>query len=63
MDLQISTSYVGHPAGIKFGNVLFAKDFQSRNFGFNMQYISDGEFDETNVNAEESDIQSRRICI
>ena len=26
MDLQVSTSYVGHLAGIKFGNVMFAKD-------------------------------------
>lgn len=53
MDLQVSTSYVGHLAGIKFGNVLFAKDFKKTGtFGFNMQYISYGEFDETNVNAE-----------
>lgn len=54
MDLQISTSYVGHLAGIKFGNVLFAKDFSKvGTFGFNMLYISYGEFVETNVNAEE----------
>jgi hypothetical protein len=53
MDLHVSTSYVGHLAGIKYGNVLFAKDFSKvGTFGFNMQYISYGEFDETNVNAE-----------
>jgi hypothetical protein len=54
MDLQISTSYVGHLAGIKFGNVMLAKDFSKiGTFGFNMQYISYGEFKETNINAEE----------
>jgi len=53
MDQQISTSYVGHLAGIKYGNILFAKDFSKvGTFGFNMQYISYGEFDETNVSAE-----------
>ncbi len=55
MDRQISLSYVGYIAGIKYGNVMFAKDFFSTGtFAFNLHYISYGNMDETDVTSEKT---------
>lgn len=55
MDQQISLSYVGHIAGIRYGNVMAAKDLKKAGaIGFNLHYISYGTFDQTNVNAEKT---------
>lgn len=53
MDRQVSLSYVGYVAGIRYGNVMAAKHVKSLGtFGFNFHYISYGEFDQTNANSE-----------
>ena len=55
MDQQLSLSYVGYLAGIKYGNVMAAKDFNKvGTFGFNFQYVSYGEFEETSVTSEKT---------
>jgi hypothetical protein len=55
MDQQLSLSYVGHLAGIRYGNVMAAKDFKKvGTFGFNFQYISYGSFDQTTVTSEKT---------
>lgn len=54
MDQQLSMSFVGYVAGIRYGNVLVAKDAaRFGTFGFNMQYISYGEFKQTSETSEE----------
>lgn len=55
MDQQVSLSFVSHLAGIRYGNVMAAKDMGKAGiFGFNLHYISYGEFDQTNVNSEKT---------
>ena len=55
MDMQVSFSHVFHLAGINYGNLMFAKDLKKiGTLGFNMQYISYGKFDQTNLNAEKT---------
>ena len=55
MDMQVSFSHVFHLAGINYGNLMFAKDLKKTGtLGFNMQYISYGKFDQTNLNAEKT---------
>ncbi|MBL7923595.1 MAG: type IX secretion system protein PorQ [Bacteroidia bacterium] len=55
MDQQVSLSYVAYLAGIRYGNVMLAKDFSAAGtFGFNLQYISYGEFEETSVTSEKT---------
>ncbi len=55
MDQQVSLSYVGYIAGIRHGNVMFAKSMdKTGNFALNLQYISYGEFDETSVTSEKT---------
>ena len=54
-DQQISFSHVFHLAGISYGNLMAAKDLKKTGtVGFNMQYISYGKFDQTNVNSEKT---------
>lgn len=53
MDQQVSLSYVGYIAGIRYGNVMMAKNFnQTGNFAFNFHYVSYGTFDETSATSE-----------
>lgn len=53
MDQQVSLSYVGYLAGVKYGNVLLGKSLKKTgNFAFNFHYISYGEFEETTVTSE-----------
>jgi hypothetical protein len=53
MDQQISLSYVGYIAGIRYGNVMLAKSFnKTGNFAFNLHYVGYGTFDETSATSE-----------
>jgi len=50
MDGQVSFSHVGFLAGIRYGNLMAAKHFDRvGTFGFNLQYISYGQFTSTDV--------------
>ncbi|CAN5438527.1 type IX secretion system protein PorQ [soil metagenome] len=53
MHQQLSLSYVGYLAGIKFGDVAYAYDFKKIGmFSGNLKFVNYGSFDRTDVNSE-----------
>lgn len=55
MDAQVSFSYVGYVAGIRYGNLMAARHLKKwGTLGFNLHYVSYGQFNATDVDGSQT---------